>query len=394
MKKILPFLLSILFLSTLSAKTNTKFENGWWWYEEEVKTPDSNKTEKIRYKLSPAEKRKIDAQKNTNKLLKMLIQTQEENKKLNKQILARLIYAFPHTTPKYGISKKTGEKCLANSSADCFIMPVIAEGQRVPALKKFLRNPSPENSKNWLQWQATYFNHINKVSNGLRFAFLKGGSEAYPTATDYTYGDNLWFGKAEDVRGEREGKIIAKNKDKIAYLIFLGQNRLYESLNDTYKKISNMNTGFMKHIDKAIVLPSKESLAFFKAKLNNYRKQGYKSVIDFFRNIKISIRPDLYKKYKIRVSPTIVVYYKDKKRTLWQPLLTGEVSIARLREATINFLKYNGIISAKEIGADKNWNVIEKPVLKELSRLPKLKEATDFNKTERKLDKLEKEDKE
>ncbi len=33
-------------------------------------------------------------------------------------------------------------------------MPVIAEGQQVPALKEFIRNPSPANSKNWSRTPA------------------------------------------------------------------------------------------------------------------------------------------------------------------------------------------------------------------------------------------------
>jgi len=167
--------------------TEKRYDHGWWWYEEKYKDPLTKKEKIIKYKLSPAEKAKIDSQNKTNKLLKMLIVSQEENKKLQEKILNR--------------SKKTGEKCLTNSSSDCFVMPVIAEGQHVPVLKNFLRNPSPKNSKEWLKWQATYFNHINKVSNGLRFAFLKGGSDVYSTSTDYTYGDNLWFGKAEDAQG-------------------------------------------------------------------------------------------------------------------------------------------------------------------------------------------------
>jgi hypothetical protein len=209
MKKISLFLIlsTLIFASNNEIKEKFDGSSGWWFYEEEVKNPKTEEIDIISYKLSPAEKLKIDQQKKTNKLLKLLLEEQTKTRKLNEIIANRLIYAYPDVTPKYTINKKTGEKCLTNSSKDCFVMPVIAEAQHFPALEKFLRDPSPENSKNWLQVQATYFNHVNKVSNGLRFAYLKDGAEAYPINTDYTYGDSLVKPQALNSRMKREEEI-------------------------------------------------------------------------------------------------------------------------------------------------------------------------------------------
>lgn len=371
------------------------YAKGWWWYKETYKNPITKKEKVIEYKLSPAEKAKIDSQNKTNKLLQMLIKTQKRTQKLNEKILSRLIYAFPHTTPIYTINKKTKKKCLTNSSSNCFIMPVTAEGQHVPVLKKFLMNPSPENSKKWLQWQATYFNQVNNISNGLRFAFLKGGSSVYSTSTDYTYGDNLWFGKAEAAQGEREGKIIHANKNKIAYLLFLGQNKVYEQVNDTYEKLYNLNTAFMKGMKLVIVFPSKKAERYImQGVVANFKKEGETQIAKFYEQAKKAVRPDLYKKYNIRITPTVVLFYKDKKRVLWQPILAGQVSIVRLRKATIKFLEYNKILNPGAMGADKNWNSPTNPVIKNLIKIPKLKQPINFKAEGKKLEKLEQEDKE
>jgi len=377
-------------------ETTKKYDNGWWWYEEKYQDPKTKKEKVIKYKISPAEKAKIDREDKTNKLLKMLIVEQKENKKLNEKILKRLNYAFPNTTPIYSTNSK-GEKCLTNSSSDCFVMPVVAEGQHVPVLKKFLRNPSPENSKEWLKWQAKYFNHVSKVSHGLRFAFLKGGSDVYNTPTSYTYGDNLFFSKSEAAQGGREAKIIASMKDQLAYLLFVGQNEVYEKVTKVYKYLANYNTTFLKDMNIVLVFPSEEAKTrIMRDVMKDLKAQGYKQPQEFFKGIKKAVRPDLYKKYKIRVTPTMVLFYQDKagKKKLWQTIAAGEVSPYRIRTATMNFLKYNDIIDPGEMGADKNWNTPEKPIMKDLVNIPKPKKAVDFDKIEKKLEKIEKEDKE
>jgi hypothetical protein len=385
-----------VFANAEKISTTKTYDKGWWWYEEKYQDPETKKEEIIKYKLSPAEKAKIDKEDKTNKLLKMIVIEQKENKKLNKKILKRLNYAFPNTTPEYTINKKTGKKCKSNSSSDCFILPVIAEGQHVPVLKSFLRNPSPKNSKEWLKWQATYFNHINKISNGLRFAFLKDGSDAYNTSTDYSYGDSLFFTKAEAAKGAREAQIIDKMKDRLAYLIFVGQNEVFEKLTKTYENFRNFDSTFLKNQNIALIFPTEESKNKILHFVNKEMKsQGYTEVPNFFKHVKIAVRPDLYKNYNIRVTPSVVVFYQDKekKKKLHQTLLTGIISVSKLRSQTMNFLKYNDIISAGEMGADKNWNSPETPILKKLKIIPKPKESFDFEKEDERLKKLEKGDK-
>lgn len=365
-------LTTFIFANITKTENKPKFDKGWWWYQEEIKVPDENITKKITYKLSPADKAKLDATKSTNRLLKTLVVELYKNRKLNEAIKEKLDYAFPNTTPKYGVNNK-GEKCLANSSSDCFVMPVIAEGQRIPVLKNFLRNPSPENSKKWLKWQSTYFNHINKVSHGLRFAFLKGGSDVYQTATDYALGDNLFFSKSEDVRAVREAKVIASLKNKIAYLFFLGQNELYEKVTDSYKKIAGIKKTFIKEMPHVFVFPSKKALNKFKTVLADLKQQGYVDVVNFYEKQKVVVRADLYKTYNIRLTPSTVVFYEDKGKKYSQIITSGEFSSSRLRKGTINFLTYHDIISPKEFGADKNWNITENPIDSNLTKLPKAK---------------------
>ena len=78
--------LSLTALNAAPEKVKTKksFDKGWWWYEETYKDPETKKEETIKYKMSPMEKAKLDKEEKTNKLLKILISEQVENKKVNK----------------------------------------------------------------------------------------------------------------------------------------------------------------------------------------------------------------------------------------------------------------------------------------------------------------------
>jgi len=344
-------------------KTRTKFEKGWWWYEEIYKNKETNKTKIIRYRLSPQEKAKLEAQKKQNELLRIIAIELKQNQKLQEKILDRLNYAFPNVTPKYTINRKTGEKCLTNSSADCFVMPVTAEGQHIPVLKRFLRNPSPKNSAEWLKWQAVYFDHIRQISNGLRFAYLQGGGEVYPVATDYTYGDSVIFPISDTLRKARVAQQILKLKNRIAYLIFIGQNKNQELNTHFYINMAQAQTSFLKYMNIIYIFPSKKSEEWFKNYVLNYLKErGYINPYKYFTsdNVRFTIRPDLYKYYNVRVTPSVVLFYKKDKKSkpIWQTILVGRVSPDAIRSATRAFLEYYSIIPQAAYTEDKNLNVI------------------------------------
>jgi len=151
----------------------------------------------------------------------------------------------------------------------------------------------------------------------------------------------------------------------------------------------------MKDMNLVIVFPSKEAERYvMRDVLSKFKKEGYNDVVEFYKSAKKSVRPDLYEKYKVRLTPTIVLFYKDDKKTLWQPILSGQISITKLRKATMNFLKYNDIVNPGEMGADKNWNSPEKPILKSLTKIPELKKAIDFDSEDKRLNQIEEEDKE
>jgi len=366
MKKTFLLLLatSYLFSSPISEPTK-KFDGtgGWWFYEEEIKNPETQEVKVVSYKVSPAEKAKMDAQNRTNELLKELIKEQKETKKLTAIVAERMMYAYPNVAPKWTTNSKTGKKCLTNSSADCFVMPVITEAQNFPALEIFLRNPSPENSKNWLQVQAKYFNQINKVSNGLRFAYLKDGDEAYPVNTTYSYGDSLSDPDSKNMRIAKEEKMIIGMKENIAYLFFVGDNKKFESTMSILRNIDTLDSGYMRSMNKVLVFKKESDIKVLETRIQEYyiKVRGNKSIKKAWESLKKVIRPDLFKQNKIRITPTVVLYYNDKRveKPIYQKIKVGSLSINSVRNATMRFLEYNGILKSSDRSAEKNWAVIE-----------------------------------
>lgn len=346
--------------------------SGWWWYEETYEDDKTKEKKTVKYKMSKQEKAKLDKENKTNELLKILIVEQNENKKINDEILKRLEYAFPNVTPLKTINKKTGKECDTNSSSDCFVMPVVAEGQQIPVLKNFLRDPGPENSKEWLKWQATYFNHVNKVSHGLRFAYLKHGAEAYPTRTDYSMGDSLVNSQAEKVQGHRESKLIHSIKDRIALLVFVGKNEMYEEANKTTGQVHNWGNSFIKDIDKVFVFESEKGRDKLLKDVELYygKQKGEMSVVNFWKNATITVRPDLYRTHKIKMTPSVVMFYEDKskKKNISQTINVGTLSGEGLRKQMMNFLIYNEIFDPKELAAEVNWASPSKRVQKSVPK--------------------------
>lgn len=363
MKKIL---LASILCGMLYADTKTEnpynlsydSPNGWWWYEEKVTDPKTKAETIVKEKLTTKEKMAFDKDKEQLKLLKELISEQKKNNELQAKIVDRLEYAFPDVTPRMTVNKKTGEPCVTNSSMDCFIMPVIAEGQQVPALKEFIRNPSPANSKNWLQWQATYFNHVQKVSHGLRFAYLQGGDDTYPTATSFARGDSVTASQAETAAAHRQAKILDSLKDSVALLVFVGKNEIFEKTNKIETEVHNWNSSYLKNIDKVFIFDSKlnadKFLQYVKHKTD---KSGDKQTAEFWKTAKILIKPEMYKQYNVVMTPSVVMYYEDKKtkKNISQLIVSGTLSSDYIRSQATNFLTYNGIVDEKEYSADKNW---------------------------------------
>jgi hypothetical protein len=248
---------------------------------------------------------------------------------------------------------KTGKKCKTNSSEDCFVFPLQADAQRVPVLGKWLRDPSPTNSKEWLKWESKYFNHLESVALGNRFAFLSEGSKAYKTSTTHVFTESAAMPEADKAKLANEQRFIKDNADKMALVFFLGKNKTLDMNTDSYIKMWKYDADYMKGITKKIVVPDEESKKFI---LGRVKSSKIKEAIDFYSDKNIIVSPETFDKYGVFLTPSVVGFYKDhdKKEAIWQTIHTGNVSRDMVRRAYLDFLIYNKIIHPKDFARDVN----------------------------------------
>ena len=328
--------------------------NGWWWYQQ--KDIDKNGQEiNVKVKMTPKEK--IDFEKDNE----LIILLKKQNNSLE-EIKKKLEYVYPELTPQYSKNSK-GETCVSNSSADCFVFPLQPEAQQVPVLAEWLKDPSPTNSKKYLQWQAKYFNHLQSISYGLRFAFLQDGPEAYPTDMTFAYGDNLAFPMSDDAANFRKLQILQGLKDKFGLVIFLGGNTYLEQNLDAYSHLSFLSKDIWKDINKMVVVPSESSKQF----VESQAKQA--SVSDswakaFWDNVEIKVEPEMYQKMNIMITPSIAALYKtDNDDNIFQTILTGNIGEEYFIKASTQFLVYNKIINPADMAAAYNQGSMQTNML-------------------------------
>jgi len=344
----------------LSYESSEAFEydaaNGWWWYKQEVEDKNGKK-HKIKERMSTKEKLKHE---NQSKLIKAISAQTKVIKKQSKDmeiVKERLEYAYPNITPIYS-KDRNGKKCLTNSSEECFVFPLQAEAQHVPVLAGWLSDPSPTNSKKWLRWEAKYFNHLQKISLGNRFAFLNGGPSAYPTDTTFVYNDNLSLPMSERVKKTRETNIIDSLKDKLGIIIFLGGNTLLEESLSAYKKVYQLTESPWKDMNITVVVPSEKMKKFITDKVKNIH---VKKTQKFWDNHKILVKPEAFKHFNVIITPSIISTYKTDKineknenQIIWQNVSVGTTGVEKIRGGIMKFLVYNDIIQPGEMATAIN----------------------------------------
>ena len=345
-------------------------KNGWWWYKE--KYQDTNKTFVTKSKMTTKEKAKADKESEKIKLLKAQVIKLDKIKK-------RLDYAFPDVAPKYTKNKKTGKECLTNSDVDCFVFPLQAEAQQVPVLASWLRNPNPKNSKKWLKWQAKFFNHLDDIGYGIKFAYLSGGDKVYPTNNFHGEGDSLNSNLTDKLVTNRRTQIVTSFGDKLTTLFFLGKTSSLDFASKADRRFYNWNKRFYKKWNFYFVFESEKSLKTYNDRIMS---SGIKSNIEGWINMRkrgvVVVKPEYFKKFDVTISPTTISLYTKKgnsrdknKEVIWQKISTGDIAPKKIMGNIISFLIYNKIISPKELSGQK----MQKSFYKEADPTPEVSEG-------------------
>lgn len=352
-------------------KVNSYFEydapGGWWWYKETYEKDGKKFDTKI--KMSKQDKVKFDKEAKTQDLLKQQIIILSD-------IKDRQEYAHPYVAPIYSKHEKTGKKCLTNSDEHCFVLPVQAEAQRVPVMASWLRDPSPTNSKKWLRWEAKYFNQLQKISLGNRFAYLSGGGEAFPTNTIYTHGDSVRGPLSEKSREARKRDMIAEVGKKLDVIVLMGITSALDQVTQSHKEIYSWNQPEFKKYNYHFVFHNENSLDLFERMIKNETVPSNRAVWKRMKEEnRVFVSKKYFNKFNVKISPSVVALYKtdkkvkdekgkdtDKNEIIWQTIYTGDINPTNIKGAIFRFLEYNGILKAKDLANETNFGTLQKNV--------------------------------
>ena len=298
----------------------------------EEKKDDSKMESGWRFDGNGKPKDEVDSKKSSKDLLEELLKVAKEQRDIQKKILKIMQDRFD-PQPKE-ITLKDGTKCIANSSAKCFVMPLEPVGKQIPVLGKWVTDPTLENAKEWLKWEATYFNHVFKSANAAKFAVAKWGEEAYPTSFQRSsYNDASGI----RLRAVYDAKINIMNSlsDEIEMFIFFGKDSSMDlSSFRAYGKLAKM----IPNIKFTLVFKSNSALDVFK----EMAAKGTTHAMYLNMYSKQIVKPSYFKKYNIYATPTLMSYTKKKKKM--DILRVGKGATVSIIELMFDILEFNGVL--------------------------------------------------
>jgi conjugal transfer pilus assembly protein TraF len=239
----------------------------------------------------------------------------------------------PETKPE----EKEEKKEEFNTSVDNFKFPLTDEAKSIPVLKEWLENPTEENAKKWLAWQAKYFEHNEKIARSLRNAYLN-------------YGDQIY--RLEGMPEQPIASAIASRKQTEVY------QQVFNSVSDKIGIFFFYKKGC--EYCEAEIRP----LKIFADKYNFKVIGVVASPEDKIEGLpfETKVAPGVFYKYKITSVPTISAFYA--KENDMQIIAKGYTPTSQIELNLKAYLLQKGLITKDEFIS--LWRAEDTEILKEL----------------------------
>lgn len=303
------------------------YKKGWNLYVDAKKPTPEEATELKKEPLS----KKIELD-----LLQKILDENRKQTKIQEKILTLL---EEELDPKPKEVVVNGKKCIANSSADCFVYPMIAEAKRVPVMAEFLKDPYDlKKAGEYLRWQAGLFNHAINIGNGLQFAYAQWGTKVYPVETQsaaYTSLDGAFEAK---ILPEAEKELILSKKNILSFSIFVGKNPTMDIF--SAKSILDVMKEY-DQIDMEIFYFDQKGKEVFEGALASvYNLKMFPK----WQMVKKEINPKKFDEFEIFTSPSFVAKLKNNGKNEAQTILNGKIDTTSFRNRTISLLESKKMI--------------------------------------------------
>ncbi|CAA6805410.1 MAG: Unknown protein [uncultured Campylobacterales bacterium] len=282
-------------------------------------------------------------QKTMIEILKEMLKVQKEQLITQNKILEVLKNEYDPTPET--ITLADGTTCLANSSAKCFKMPLTPTAKRIPVMGQWVSEPTKENAKEYLKWQAKYVQQITKSGKAFELAGVQWGKEASPLSSrGSTTSDNL----GSDYSLDKKARIakIETLKDDIMIYLFVGKNANLDlfSLTEYYEAFR-----LMENVELTIVFYNESS----KKALEREAKKITSIKLLFKRANSMIVSEKLFDKHSIYTTPTMGLYQYPKDK--YDGLLIGKVSTYQIMSKIYTFLEYEDLIGYGDVMTYDSW---------------------------------------
>ena len=342
---------SAVLLSPLSASDRTTYnevenpfgtvEKGWHFYD------DTNQSgQKPQIDVSQSAPKGADNPALVAQLLQQILKENQAQTKIQQEML-RILQDNFDPQPKI-VKKADGTECIANSSADCYVVPKTAWAKSVPALSAWMDDPSSvEKAAVYSKWQSTHLNTtVLPMGSSLQFASEQFGVAARPL--NYAQpGYDSATGAGKVMENMRAFTTVNKHANQVQLLFFVGKNidaDLYAL--DNFGQLMN-RLGEIKFTLIAYDEATKQVVEDASGWIPSL-KRGLQ------RN-KLVVNEKAFNKYGIYTTPSLVAVANNGGKMKAQTVATGRMGPIIYAERVRQYLLLEGIAKYGDDAGYKIW---------------------------------------
>jgi len=252
------------------------------------------------------------------------------------------------------IRKGDGSECIANSSADCFEFPLIAEAKRVPVMANYLKNPhDPKAVAAWKEWFSVYLNHNFDIGKATEYDSATNGSNTFKT--DF---------KRDGYDSPSGSFYVAKDKHNSRLLNAFGSKGL--SLKILLGKTPDLDLYAMDQIAMFVkqnpALPVELIFADRKsAELYNSGARTLSFIGQAFSQSNVSKRIGSVADFpkELQSTPAYSPSFKDKGHNVSKIIKSGKMNADKLANSIVEWMIFEKIVDPAQLNDSRIWKDIE-----------------------------------
>lgn len=281
-------------------------------------------------------------------IMEELLRESKKQTKIQEEILAHL----KNQADVPQMVEVNGKECLANSSVDCFVMPITGDAKRIPVMKAWIENPTMENAIAYYRWQSVYLNKIFNAGYAYHTASMsvEHPFKGIPTYMEATGG----YETTKQMRFVAE-EVIKKHAKEMRIFILIGENIGFDIENN--QNIFNIFDNFSKMgISVYYVFKNQESLKDFNEVIKAVPTKSYQERWEKISNEYKIVSPNTFKgseNIEVHITPMYILKYDSKNKHFSQVLGAGRDDFEDLMEALPRSLIYWDIEKPSVFSASK-----------------------------------------